>query len=51
MRQSIPIALIFMGALLGTGCATKNYVKKTVDPVKRETGPGSVEVRSAGPDA
>ncbi len=33
MRQSIPIALIFMGALLGTGCATKNYVKKTVDPV------------------
>jgi outer membrane protein OmpA-like peptidoglycan-associated protein len=22
-----------MGALLGTGCATKNYVKKTVDPV------------------
>lgn len=33
MRQSIPIALIFMGALLGTGCATKNYVKQQVDPV------------------
>ncbi len=34
MKQSIPVAgIIIMGALLGTGCATKNYVKKTVDPV------------------
>ena len=36
MKQSIPVAgIIIMGALLGTGCATKKYVKKTVDPVKR----------------
>jgi OOP family OmpA-OmpF porin len=33
MKQSIPIVMIFMGALLGTGCATKNYVKQQVDPV------------------
>jgi len=33
MRQSFPIAVIVMGALLGAGCATKKYVRQTVDPV------------------
>jgi len=33
MKQSFPIAVIVVGALLGAGCATKSYVKKTVDPV------------------
>jgi OmpA-OmpF porin, OOP family len=33
MKQSIPMALIMMGALLGAGCATKKYVRQTVDPV------------------
>jgi OOP family OmpA-OmpF porin len=33
MKQSLPIALVMVGTLLGTGCATKKYVRKTVDPV------------------
>ncbi len=33
MKQSIPMALVLMGALLGGGCATKKYVRQTVDPV------------------
>jgi outer membrane protein OmpA-like peptidoglycan-associated protein len=34
MKQSIPVAgMIIVGALLGTGCATKKYVNNTVDPV------------------
>lgn len=33
MKQSIPILAIIMGALLATGCATKKYVRQTVDPV------------------
>jgi len=33
MKQSFPIAVIVMGALLGAGCATKKYVRQTVDPV------------------
>lgn len=33
MKQSIPILVIMMGALVGTGCATKKYVRQTVDPV------------------
>jgi OmpA-OmpF porin, OOP family len=33
MKQSIPITLVMMGALLGGGCATKKYVRQTVDPV------------------
>jgi len=33
MNQSIPITLVMMGALLGGGCATKKYVRQTVDPV------------------
>lgn len=33
MRQSIPIALLAITALAATGCATKKYVQKTVDPV------------------
>ena len=34
MKQSIPVAgIIIVGALLGTGCATKKYVNQTVDPV------------------
>jgi hypothetical protein len=34
MKQSIPITLVMMGALLGGGCATKKYVRQTVDPVR-----------------
>jgi OmpA-OmpF porin, OOP family len=33
MKQSFPIAVTVLSALLGAGCATKTYVKKTVDPV------------------
>jgi outer membrane protein OmpA-like peptidoglycan-associated protein len=33
MKQSIPLSLALMGALLGGGCATKKYVRQTVDPV------------------
>jgi OmpA-OmpF porin, OOP family len=33
MKQSIPIGLIMVGALLGGGCATKKYVRQQVDPV------------------
>ncbi|HTA45625.1 MAG TPA: OmpA family protein [Bryobacteraceae bacterium] len=33
MKQSIPILAIMMGTLLATGCATKKYVRQTVDPV------------------
>jgi OmpA-OmpF porin, OOP family len=33
MKLSFPIALIMLGALLGGGCATKKYVRQTVDPV------------------
>jgi OmpA-OmpF porin, OOP family len=33
MKLAFPIALIMVGALLGGGCATKKYVRQTVDPV------------------
>lgn len=33
MKQSIPIFLIIAGSMLGAGCATKKYVRQTVDPV------------------
>jgi OOP family OmpA-OmpF porin len=33
MKPSIPIVLIMLGGLVGTGCATKKYVKQQVDPV------------------
>ena len=33
MKQSIPIFIIIMGSMLGAGCATKKYVRQTVDPV------------------
>jgi outer membrane protein OmpA-like peptidoglycan-associated protein len=33
MKQSLPIALLAASALFAGGCATKNYVHKTVDPV------------------
>jgi outer membrane protein OmpA-like peptidoglycan-associated protein len=33
MKQSILIIVITAAALVAGGCATKNYVKKTVDPV------------------
>jgi outer membrane protein OmpA-like peptidoglycan-associated protein len=33
MRQSVPITLVMMAALVGGGCATKKYVQKTVAPV------------------
>ena len=33
MKQSIPIAFVMMGALLGGACATKKYVQQTVNPV------------------
>jgi outer membrane protein OmpA-like peptidoglycan-associated protein len=33
MKQLIPILVIVTGTLLATGCATKKYVRRTVDPV------------------
>lgn len=33
MKQSVPVTLVMMGALLGGGCATKKYVRNTVSPV------------------
>src|SRR3569832_1972251 len=33
MKLSIPIGLIMVGALVSGGCATKKYVRQTVDPV------------------
>lgn len=33
MKPSIPILLIIIGGLAGTGCATKKYVKQQIDPV------------------
>lgn len=33
MKQILPSALILIGSLAAAGCATKTYVKKTVDPV------------------
>jgi OmpA-OmpF porin, OOP family len=33
MKPSIPILLIIVGGLAGTGCATKKYVKQQIDPV------------------
>ena len=34
MKQSVPLTLVMMGALLGGGCATKKYVRNTVSPVQ-----------------
>lgn len=33
MKPSIPVILVMLGGLVGTGCATKKYVKQQVDPV------------------
>ncbi len=33
MKLSLPLLAIMMGALLASGCATKKYVRQTVDPV------------------
>jgi len=33
MKSSILASLILIGTLVGTGCATKKYVRQTVDPV------------------
>lgn len=33
MKQSIPILMIVVGSVLAAGCATKKYVRQTVDPV------------------
>jgi len=33
MKSSIPVVLIMLGGLVGTGCATKKFVRQTVDPV------------------
>lgn len=33
MKLSIPIVLIMMGGMIGAGCATKKFVRQTVDPV------------------
>jgi outer membrane protein OmpA-like peptidoglycan-associated protein len=33
MKQLLPIVMIVAGALAVTGCATKKYVRQTVDPV------------------
>jgi outer membrane protein OmpA-like peptidoglycan-associated protein len=33
MKQSVPLTIVMMGALLGGGCATKKYVRNTVSPV------------------
>jgi outer membrane protein OmpA-like peptidoglycan-associated protein len=33
MKPSIPVILIVLASLAGTGCATKKYVKQQVDPV------------------
>src|ERR1700730_4143284 len=33
MKQSIPIFLVIMGSIVAAGCATKKYVRQTVDPV------------------
>jgi outer membrane protein OmpA-like peptidoglycan-associated protein len=33
MKQSIPVTMVMVGALLGGGCATKKYVSQTIDPV------------------
>ncbi len=32
MKQTLPISLVLAGALLGSGCATKKFVRQTVDP-------------------
>jgi len=33
MKPSIPIVVVMMGAMFGAGCATKKFVRQTVDPV------------------
>ncbi|MDP9169726.1 MAG: OmpA family protein [Acidobacteriota bacterium] len=33
MKQFIPVTVILAGALIGSGCATKKFVRQTVDPV------------------
>ncbi|MEP6714683.1 MAG: OmpA family protein [Terriglobia bacterium] len=33
MKQFLPVTVILAGAVLGSGCATKKFVRKTVDPV------------------
>jgi OOP family OmpA-OmpF porin len=33
MKKLIPILIVMTGTLLATGCATKKYVRQTVDPV------------------
>lgn len=33
MKQSLPITIVLAGALFGAGCATKKFVRQTVDPV------------------
>ena len=33
MKQSVLTTFVVAGALLGSGCATKKYVRQTVDPV------------------
>jgi hypothetical protein len=37
MKQSIPTFLIITSSILWTGCATRKYVRQTVDPVRGDS--------------
>jgi OmpA-OmpF porin, OOP family len=48
MKQAFPIALLIAGTLLGAGCATKKYVRQTVDPVSGKLDQVSTKADQTG---
>jgi adhesin transport system outer membrane protein len=48
MKSSIPIALVLMGAMFGAGCATKKFVRQTVDPVSGKLDQVSTKTDTQG---
>jgi outer membrane protein OmpA-like peptidoglycan-associated protein len=48
MKHSLLSVLIASGALFAGGCATKNYVKKTVDPVQSQVAQVSQQANQQG---
>jgi OOP family OmpA-OmpF porin len=48
MKHSIPMGLILLGSLLGSGCATKKFVRQTVDPVSGKLDQVSTKTDAQG---
>jgi OOP family OmpA-OmpF porin len=48
MKHSIPMGLLLLGTLLGSGCATKKFVRQTVDPVSGKLDQVSTKTDAQG---